>query len=415
MGKGIISILRNGGNLFSAAVAEIILRGLYMIAIGRMLGPDHYGLWTYALSTYGLFLSLTGLGMPQIVPMELGRDTPGRGEFLNAALGLRLVALATSIGALVVFAFTFEPSGPAQWAVLATIPAMAARDMAVWFRLVFTGLQDTGYASRVGILMRCAEVAGGIAALALGAGVIALIAIHCLSWIVESRSLFGRLGKLSLRLRPSSSLSEMKDIFVRGIPYAISGVLGGWLMLGPIILLKQSSDDLNLVGQFSLALQLSYIVLTGFVTFLSAAYPVLARSKSLGDQRVQNYGMIVALAVAGVFSTGSLIAYLIGPALIAFVFGDGFEVAGTLLWLLVASGGASLLSTGYSQVFAVSDRPWTAVVADCVGVIALIALFPMMLETQGLTGVALTLVIAQALKSLVVVFWFTLTGRRGEN
>ena len=75
-------------------MAERILRMTIALLVGvyvaRYLGPERFGLLSYANSFVGLFLALATLGIDSIVIRELVKRPGSRSEILGTAFGLKI-------------------------------------------------------------------------------------------------------------------------------------------------------------------------------------------------------------------------------------------------------------------------------------------------------------------------------------
>ena len=76
-------------------MAERILRMTVALFVGvyvaRYLGPERFGLLSYANSFVGLFLALATLGIESIVIRELVKSPESRNELLGSAFGLKIL------------------------------------------------------------------------------------------------------------------------------------------------------------------------------------------------------------------------------------------------------------------------------------------------------------------------------------
>ena len=76
-------------------MGEKLLRmvvGLFVgIWVARYLGPERYGLLSYAMSFVGLFIAIATLGLDSIVVRELVKDESLRSKLLGTAFTLKLI------------------------------------------------------------------------------------------------------------------------------------------------------------------------------------------------------------------------------------------------------------------------------------------------------------------------------------
>lgn len=103
----IISLLSNKGFQRYAAnsswlMLERMVRLCTALIIGiwlaRYLGPERFGLLSYAQSFVGIFACIAGLGLDGILIRELVKDETKRDELIGTAFGLKVIASVIVIG-----------------------------------------------------------------------------------------------------------------------------------------------------------------------------------------------------------------------------------------------------------------------------------------------------------------------------
>jgi O-antigen/teichoic acid export membrane protein len=104
LSPGLRQVLSNTSWLFADKFLQMGLGLLVGVWVARYLGPDQYGLWSYALSYAGLFSPLSNLGLDGVVVRDLARDPSGKDETLGTAFVLKLcgaiIALLLAVGTI---------------------------------------------------------------------------------------------------------------------------------------------------------------------------------------------------------------------------------------------------------------------------------------------------------------------------
>ncbi|MEM9792759.1 MAG: oligosaccharide flippase family protein, partial [Pseudomonadota bacterium] len=108
LGRGMKSILRNGGLMVGSGWVEIASRLIYIVFVTRYLGAQDYGVWTYAMAAYGLVIGLSTLGLETLIPVRMHQTADRVQEILSTALCLRLVTLLVAGMGLILFAMLAE-------------------------------------------------------------------------------------------------------------------------------------------------------------------------------------------------------------------------------------------------------------------------------------------------------------------
>lgn len=386
LGAGIRSIVRNGASLMGSNWIETALRAVYLVAITRYLGAELYGFWAYAMAAYGFLLGLTGFGLEVLLPIRLGRDRRDAAGILGVALSLRLGLLALAAVALAGYAVWGEPSGTARLAVLLVIPALCGRGVALWARTIFLGFERVGAYVRLAVTMRATEVALGVALLAAGSGLFPILALHSLVWVAEAVIGFRMVQIKLARCRPRLDADRAVELLREGAVLGLAALLTGWLLSGPLLLLRHVGGDLEIVGQFSLALQIAMILVASVQPFFATALPVLSRSHARDDPRVASYGRMTALAGLLLGATAATLGFAVGPPVMQFVFGSNFALAGELVGPCLLIGGLVLAPTGYMQVLIVRGWRWPGVLASGTGGLLLLFALPPAVAEWGAHG-----------------------------
>ena len=99
--QGFMRYFRNTSWLFAEKILRMFV-GLFVgIWVARYLGPEQFGLFSYAQSFVGLFTAIATLGLDGIVIRELVKDESRRDELIGTAFWLKLIG---AFGVLLVLA-----------------------------------------------------------------------------------------------------------------------------------------------------------------------------------------------------------------------------------------------------------------------------------------------------------------------
>lgn len=406
-GTGIRSIARNGAFLMGSNWIETVLNAVYVVAISHFLGPELFGAWAYAGAAYMFAIGLTGFGIEMLLPIRLGADRRNSAGFVGLTLAQRLGLLGLAAVGLAVYALVFEPAGTTRLILLLVIPALLGRGLALWARVVFVGYERAGAYIRMAAGLRMAEVACGVAMLATGWGLVAIVLLHSLTRLIEAALGLAMVRRLLTRYRLRFDRDEMLDLVRRGAVLGLAASLTGWLMSGPVLMLRHVDGDLARLGQFSLALQLAMIVVASVQPFFSAALPVLSRSVTRGDKHLAFYG--AGTLLAALLGCGALagLGFLLGPPLILWAFGPEFALAGDLVGPCLVIGGLILAPTGYGQLLVLRGRRWPGAIASGIGGLLLLVTLPQAVDQWGVYGAVIATGGAWLARGIILIAWAT--------
>jgi len=100
--QGFMKYFKNTSWLFGEKILRMIV-GLFVgIWVARYLGPEQFGLFSYAQSFVGLFVAIAGLGLDGIIVRELVKDESKRDALLGTAFRLKLIGALLVLIALAI-------------------------------------------------------------------------------------------------------------------------------------------------------------------------------------------------------------------------------------------------------------------------------------------------------------------------
>jgi len=100
--QGFMRYFANTSWLFGEKILRMIV-GLFVgVWVARYLGPERFGLFSYAQSFVGLFVVIAGLGLDGIIVRELVKDESKRDALLGTAFRLKLIGAFLALIALAI-------------------------------------------------------------------------------------------------------------------------------------------------------------------------------------------------------------------------------------------------------------------------------------------------------------------------
>jgi O-antigen/teichoic acid export membrane protein len=99
--QGFMKYFKNTSWLFGEKILRMVVGLFVSIWVARYLGPEQFGLFSYAQSFVGLFTAIATLGLDGIVIRELVKDESRRDELIGTAFWLKLLG---ALGVLIVLA-----------------------------------------------------------------------------------------------------------------------------------------------------------------------------------------------------------------------------------------------------------------------------------------------------------------------
>ena len=387
-------IARGGACRFVAYAFGTLLSLVGIIFVTRALGPADFGRFQALLNLMVVIAAVTDVGLGTLAVREYTqRAGAQRDRYLNVLLSLRVVL--TAVGTLLAVAIV---------ALRGDDPVLVFGAFALGLALILNVVQSTVGAPlfthlRLGLVAtidvgRQALLAGGYVALAvIGAGLAAFLWVSVpvgLAVLVATAVVAWRY----YRPRLVVDFAEWRILITTTLGFAFAIAIGTTYQYAAQLLMAATSDPIE-TGLFSTAFRIFLVLSAISGLFVSAAFPLLARSAQRDEVRFA-YGLRVLAESTLILSGALALGMAIGAPFIVEVIG-GSEYVGAIsatrifavqlvLGALVATWGAALL--------AVHDHRGV-IVASVVAIVPVLALTAIVASRAGATGVAILVVAAE--------------------
>jgi len=358
-------VLANAGWLYAEQAVRAVLALTAFAAMARHLGPENFGVLSFAVAFAGMFIPLAALGLDYVVVMELVRNPDRSVPVLATAmwvkcLGLMVALLAVGLGWLLV-----DGANPARPLLLVTSLSLLIQP-----GLVFDAWFQSRMASRYAVLAR-------LTANVLGSGArIILVMIDApvvwFAWVFSIEALLYAAGLLiAVRQAEGFALAGWWRKFDAKLARRLVGLawplfladiaIMGYLRMDQMLLAGLGGADQ--LGRYAAAFRLADALEYFLLALINSQFPVLVAIHTrdqrefltaLGKFMRRMAWLAVLVAVALSFGATGIIRAMLGVEFR----GTGITLA-TLAWAnvcvtLVAVRGKWLLLEGlqvYSLVF----------------------------------------------------------------
>ena len=325
---------KNTSWLFAEKILRMVVGLLVGIWVARYLGPDKFGLLSFAHSFVGLFTIFATLGLDEVVVRELVKDESRRDSLVGTTFWLKLFG-AFLVLLVLAFAINFT-SNDVDTHILVFIIASAT---------IFQSFNIVDFYFQSKILGKFVAYANFISLFISTIVKIALILSHAsllaFAWVVLFDSFVLACGFIYFFLKHSTfrikylifHKSTAIDLLKDSWPLIFSG---GVLMIQARIdqvMIKEMLGSLE-VGYYSVAMRL--IEAVAFIPMLlkSSLYPSIQsakiQSKALYQDRLLNFYRLNFLF----FLVLAIPIFIFAEPIIVLLFGIEYQPAGVLLALL---------------------------------------------------------------------------------
>lgn len=404
-------VLKNTSWLFADRVLRMGVGLVVGIWLARYLGPQQYGLFSYAIAFATLFATLATLGLDSIVVRDIVRHPDDVPELLGTAFCLKLMGGFSVVALSVCTIMVVRPGDPlVAWLVALTAGGtvfQALDTIDFWFQAKVQS-KYTVYAKTTALLLGSAVKVGLIL---LEAPLVAFAMVGLVELALGSLGLLAAyklVGQAIVRWR--ASWARARALLAESWPLILSGLaIVIYMRIDQLMLGGMLGDEA--VGVYSAATRISeawYFIPTAIV---SSVFPALVSTKQVDEeryyqrlQRLFDWMTRIALVIAVPMT------FAAGPLVVA-LFGGHYAAAGPMLAVHI-----------WSAVFVflgVAQGPWNVAEGftrlmfnrTLIGALLNVALNLVLIPAYAGVGAAVATLAAQAFAVVIANAWDARTRR----
>lgn len=343
-------IAKNTIWLMVAQIVTTVLGLIYLAYLMRHLGPEEWGIISYALSLTAILSILLDLGLNTLITREIARDRSVTGKYAGNILIIKLL-LSVSLFVIVAIAVIFIGYSEEVSTVIELI----------LLSIIFTSISQFCYnILQANEIMEYQAFGSMINSLLMLSGV--LFAIHNNFNIVGFSAIYAGTGLLVLIYstavcvmkvgipRFEIDLAFWKQTLLEGFPYGLSGFFGTiYYYIDSVMLYPMQGEAA--VGWYNTAYRLFIYVLFIPQILSTTLFPVMARLSALSKSSVKlayekffKYMAMLGIPL-GVGTT------LLAGKIIYTLFGSGYSNSTIALQILIWSAVFIFLSNPFGCLF----------------------------------------------------------------
>lgn len=395
--------LANTSWLFLERILRILVSFVVTILVVRYLGPKEFGLYSYALSFFWLFGSLSTLGLEAITTREIVKYPDKKDEINGTVFFLRI---AGSLAAIVLIAATLFLTGEETYTAI-LILILSGSFFFQSFSVIeyyFRGIvkaKYNAYALSVSVILSSAlkvifilvkapliyfvySVVFEYAALAIG-----LIVVYH----------HYKLSIFNWKYSKNIASSLIKDSW----PLALSGIVVMVYVRIDQIMIKNMMS-VEAVGYYSAAVRLCEAWYFIPVTLCNSIFPAIVNAKNVSQEFYNNrmqklYDLLTWLAI-GI----AVPVTIFSDKIILLLFGNEFSPAAPVLTIYIWAGVAVFLGVASSQYLINENLTKLSFSRNLAGMILNVGLNLILIPYYGIIGSAVATLISYSLIILTLSF-----------
>ena len=330
------NVIRNTGWLFADNIVRMGV-GLFVgVWVARYLGPEKYGLFSFALAFVVLFSPIASLGLDDIVVRDIVHDPDSKDDTLGTGFVLKFTGGLVSCIAAIATIFVLRPTDNLSHWLVGIIAAGSIFQSFFIIDCWFNSQIQSKYAvyARSGAFLICSVLR--IVLIMTGASLLAFALAGTIEVVIGGLGLV-----IAYRLRGRgfkewrSSLKRAKALLKDSWPLAFSIIS---------IVIYQRIDQVMLqemvgsreVGIYSVAVRL--VDVWAFVpsAIYWSVYPSILEAKQASDalfyERLQRFYNLIALLSYAIAVPTTLLAQWLVPALFGKPYADAWPMLIVLIW-----------------------------------------------------------------------------------
>ena len=404
--QGFMKYFKNTSWLFGEKILRMVV-GLFVgIWVARYLGPEQFGLFSYAKSFVGLFTAIATLGLNGIVVRELVKDESRCDELIGTTFWLKVMG---AFGVLLILAIAINfTSNDTYTNTLVFIIASAT---------IFQSFNVVDFYFQSKVMSKFVVYANIISFFLSSIVKIVLILndapLIAFAWVVLFDSLVLALGFVYFFFRNSSfkikNLTFRRetaiDLLRDSWPLILSGIVISIYMKIDQVMIKELLGT-NAVGQYAAAVRISEAWYFIPVVIASSLFPAIINAKKQSEElyyeRLQRlYDLMVWMAIAI-----ALPMTFMSDWIVELLYGGQYNEAGAVLMIHIWAGGFVFLGVASGKGFMAENLQIFSTINTTIGAVVNIGLNYILIPKIGIEGAAWATLISYFIAAyLCLAFW----------
>ncbi len=395
-------VVTNAAVLSVGEATNLIAMTLWTIVVARYIGPELYGTYTYLGATFGILVIAVNIGLDRLLTRDVAQRPELGARYLTTFILIKVILSIIVLGGFV--AYIYHQSGPSARTLMTLLVA------SIWFLGAIVSLINALlYAHELmsgtvvaqalnSVLTLCSGVVAVwlqqsfivILGLSLAASVIQVVVVMWFALRFYPRE---RQEALRLILPPPAILSLLK----KSIPFGGMVLMAALYANMIVVLLEELTESDTSVGYFGAAMRIFSMALIVPSVLSRASLPILSNTYAHSRERFASRFLRAYRYVFFITVPAGVGLWLIGPFILALIYGPQYEAAATSLRILsLVLLGSVIYITG--PALEAMDRQMSSVIiyALALGAVAVVGYWA--IPRYGIEGAAWALVVGATLR-----------------
>ena len=397
---GFIKYFNNTSWLFAEKILRMVV-GLFLgIWVARYLGPERFGIFSYAQSFVGLFVVIASLGLDNIVVRDLVKNESRSDELIGTAFCLKILG---AIGVLIVLAVAVNFTSNKMYTNCIVL-IIASSTIFQSFNVIDSYFQSkvlSKYIVYVNVISLFVSSLVKIALIVNKAPLIAFaIVILFDSFVLAFGYTYFYVKHSTFRIR---NLRFNKTIAVGLLrdswPLILTGFVASIYMKIDQVMLKEMIGN-DAVGQYAVAARLSESWYFIPIVIVSSLFPAIINAQKINEElyyaRLQKlYDFVVWMSIAIALPMTFLSDWVVN-----FLYGEQYSQAGNVLMIHIWAGVNVSMGAVWSNWILNENKQKIAMCGHVAGAVLNILFNIYLIKKNGPEGAAVATLLSSYLSAM---------------
>ncbi len=382
-------ILKNTVVLTSARLFSRILQFFFFIYAARSLGPNHFGIFSFAYVLVRMLEISMDLGVSRYSIQQVSRDLKKAPKYLGASLTLKVFLIV--FGYLLIIGSGYIMSGDAlSMKVLFLLAAVAVCDnLALPFGSVFGAHEKMEYSAIIISVSNSVMCLIGFTFLYYSKDILLFSFAFVIGALLRlSLSIFWYIKKYGVPEFNNFNLLFLRNLLKKSIPFSLMNIFVTiYYHIDSVML--QIFDGYKVVGQYNAAYRLIDAPLFISMSVTTALFPAISRLYY--KEEAQELQKLISESFKKILATGLFISVTVAflaDDLISLVYGEEYAAAADVLPILIFGIACIMPGSICNTVVRATDRQSLSAFVAGGGVIFNIVLNLILIPKYSLLGAA---------------------------
>ena len=393
--QGFIKYFKNTSWLLGEKILRMVV-GLFVgIWVARYLGPEQFGLFSYAQAFVGLFTAIAGLGLDGIIVRELVKDPSKQAVLLGTAFYLKLIGALLVLLALAGAVTLSHQDSLTTWLIfiIASATVFQSFNIIDFFFQAKVLSKYVVYANIISLFISSFIKIGLIltnASLIAFAWVVLFDSVILMLGFIYYFQRHAKLNIKKLNFSKAMAINLLKDSW----PLILSGLVISIYMKVDQIMIKEMLNT-EAVGQYAAAATLSEAWYFIPMVIASSLFPAIINAKKQSEElyyeRLQKlYDLMVWMAIAI-----ALPMTFLSDWVVSLLYGEQYDQAGEVLMIHIWAGVFVFLGVAYSKYLTNENLTKKFFYRTFLGMLINIILNILLIPKYGINGAAIATLLGQ--------------------